>query len=267
MGEWLVKHDGPCARCGSVLVRGTPAVWDRAGRRMTCIECPEPGTPSVPRQIDRGVGGRSALAEYERRAAKRDAAITERWGTGFAAKVVRALSAEPQSTRAWAIGAAGEEKLAAELATVSSLQVLNDRKVRGTRGNIDHIVIAPAGVFVVDAKNHHGMVEIRNRGWFLRPDYRLTVGGRDHSAMADAMGWQLEAVIAALEDADPMPPVTPVLCFLSAEWPMFGAPDEFRGVRLEGPRSIKRLVTAAAILDEDQIAEISAVIAAALPAK
>lgn len=234
---------------------------------MRCIDCPNSVVESSPIEIDQGVGGRSARAEYERRAAKRDAAITERWGTGFAARIVRAVSVEPQTTRAWAIGAAGEEKLAKELATVPGLQVLNDRRVRGTRANIDHIVVAPAGVFVIDAKNHRGMVEIRNRGWFLRPDYRLTVGGRDCSATADNMGWQVEAVTAALEGADPMPPVTPVLCFLAADWPPFGAPDEFRAVRLESHRSLKRLLTAEVLLGETQIAELTAVLAAALPAK
>ena len=81
---------------------------------MRCIECPKLDA-SAP-EIDHGIAGRSARTEYDRRAAKREASITERWGTGFAAKVVRALSTEPQSTRAWAIGAAGEEKLARELA-------------------------------------------------------------------------------------------------------------------------------------------------------
>jgi hypothetical protein len=58
-----------------------------------------------------------------------------------------------------------------------------------------------------------------------------TVGRRDCSAMADNMGWQAEAVLAALRSAfvEPQPPVTPVLCFLEAEWPLFGAPDEFHG--------------------------------------
>ena len=217
--------------------------------------------------MDYGVAGRSALAEYDRRSAKRETAITERWGTGFAAKVVRALSTEPQSTRAWAIGAAGEAKLARELASVQGLQVLNDRRVHGTKGNLDHIVIAPAGVFVVDAKNHKGKVELRNRGWFLRPDYRLTVGGRDCSAMADKMTWQVEAVTAAFTDADPMPPVTPVLCFLEADWPLIGAPDEFRGVRLESHRSLKRLLVAKTVLDSVQISELAAVLAVALPTK
>ena len=232
---------------------------------MRCIECPK--LDATAPEIDHGVAGRSARTEYDRRAAKREASVTERWGTGFAAKVVRALSAEPQSTRAWAIGAAGEEKLARELASVPGLLVLNDRRVRRTMGNIDHIVIAAAGVFVVDAKNHRGTVELRNRGWFLRPDYRLTVGGRDCSAMADKMTWQVEAVTAALTDADPMPPVTPVLCFLEADWPLIGAPDEFRGVRLESHRSLKRLLVAKSVLDSVQISELAAVLAVALPTK
>ncbi len=267
VNQWLVKYDGPCAQCGRTLVRGMPAIWDRATQTMHCIECPQAGDPAPEPEIDHGTGGRSARAEYERRSAKRDAAISDRWGTGFAAKVVRALSTEPQTTRAWAIGAAGEEKLAHELAAVPGLQVLNDRRVRGTRGNIDHIVIAPAGVFVVDAKNHRGRIDIRNRGWFLRPDWRLMIGGRDCSKMADNMAWQVDAVIDALGGADPIPPVTPVLCFLEADWPLIGAPDEFHGVRLEGPRSIKRLVTATAVLDEAEIVALTAILATALPAK
>jgi hypothetical protein len=88
--------------------------------------------------------------------------------------------------------------------------------VPGTRGNVDHIVIAPAGVFVVDAKNHHGRTEIRDRGSFFFIDYRLMVAGRDCSAMADKMGWQVDAVRSVFESrgVDPLPPITPVLCFL-----------------------------------------------------
>lgn len=163
-----------------------PAVWDRATRTIHCVECPIPQpspAPPAPATVDKGVADHSARAEYERRAAMREAAIADRWGTGLVSKVVRAVSLEPQSTRAWAIGAAGEEKLAAELDKVAGLRMLHDRRVPGTQGNIDHIVIAPAGVFVVDAKNNQGRIEIRDRGSFFRTDYRLTVAGRDCSAM------------------------------------------------------------------------------------
>jgi hypothetical protein len=95
----------------------------------------------------------------------------------------------------------------------------------------------------------------------------LTVGGHDCSAMADKMAWQVEAVAAALEGAVPMPPVTPVLCFLEADWPLIGAPKEFRGVRLESHRSVKRLLVERSVLDGERISELVAVLAVALPAK
>jgi hypothetical protein len=37
---WLVKYDGSCARCGRILAKGTPAVWERTTRTIHCIECP-----------------------------------------------------------------------------------------------------------------------------------------------------------------------------------------------------------------------------------
>ncbi len=282
-----MKFDGTCSRCGSALLKGTPAVWDRPSRSIHCIECPSSGStptesqsqpapppaappaPAPPTAIDQGVAGRSARAEFERREAKREAAITERWGTGLVSKVVRAVAVQPQSTRAWAIGAAGEEKLAAELDKVAGLRMLHDRRVPGTRGNIDHIVIGPAGVFVIDAKNNQGRLEIRDRGSFFRTDYRLTVGGRDCSAMADKMGWQVDAVAAALAagGVEPVPPIAPVLCFLNVEWPLFGAPDSFRGVRIESHRSIKRLLTETLRLTEPQGNHLLIVLSEALPPK
>ena len=107
-------------------------------------------------------------------------------------------------------------------------------------------------LLVVDAKNNQGRIEIRDRGSFFRTDFRLTVAGRDCSAMADKMGWQVDAVRSAFEaqGLDPMPPITPVLCFLNVEWPLLGAPESFRGVRSESRRSIKRLMTKSDLLTE-----------------
>jgi hypothetical protein len=271
MGEWRVKYDGVCARCGIALPKGTPAVWDRASRTIRCIECPapEPTPPPVATAIDVGVAGRSAREKHDRLEARRDAAISERWGTGRVARIVRAFSGEPQSTRAWAIGAAGEEKLAAELDRVPGLRMLHDRRVPGTQGNIDHIVIGPAGVFVVDAKNNHGAIAIQDRGGWFRTDLRLTIAGRDRSTMADHMGWQVSAVEAALERAgiEPLPPVTPVLCFLNVEWPLLRSLDQFRGVRLESHRSIRRLVTSPTSLSEEEADRLVRALAQELPAK
>src|SRR5215218_9211002 len=260
MGEWLVKYDGTCSRCGVALIKGTPAVWERATKSIRCVECQPTDAP-----IASGVAGASARARYEQLSARRDAHITDRWGTGWAARVVRTFIDEPQSTRAWAIGAAGEEALASSLSEVPGLIVLNDRRVPGTRGNIDHIVVGPAGVFVVDAKANPGIVTIRDRGWLLKHDYRLTVNRRDCSAMADHMEWQMDAVSGALGELGDRPPVTPVLCFTKAQWPVFGAPDEFRRVRLESPRTLKRLVTSNGVLTPDAIDLVARGLATALP--
>jgi Nuclease-related domain len=267
MNTWRVKHDGICSRCGTPLLRGMPAVWDRATRTMHCIECPTVPDAPEPPGVDTGRAGGSARREHQRLVDKRDAAIDERWGPRFG-RVVRAVTSEPQSTRAWAIGASGEEKLAAALAGVDGLRALHDRRVRGTPRNIDHIVVGPAGVFVVDAKHYQGRIEIRNRGWFFRPDHRLYVGGRDKSQLARDMAWQVEAVESVLHAAgvDPMPPITPVLCFVDGEWPLI-SPDEFEGVRLESERSIRKLVLRSHELQVAVIERLTAILAAGLPPK
>ena len=231
--DWRVKFDGPCARCGRILRTGAVATWDRSARKMRCVECPAIGQPRVdPPPIDHGVGGASARSEYERRMARRDAAARGKWGDRLGGAILK-VTVEPQSTRAWAIGARGEEMLAETLSAFHGLQVLHDRRVPGTRGNIDHLVIAPAGIFVVDAKHYDGVIEIRRRGWFWNPEYRLYVGRRDRSHLAENLSWQVDAVLKALSDAhvDPRPQVTPVLCFIDSEWPRFGRPTSFMGVR------------------------------------
>jgi hypothetical protein len=263
MGDWRVKYDGVCSGCGVALRAGEVAAYDRASRTIHCVTCPTPEDAEPP-AIDAGVAGRSARQEHDRRTAKREAAVRGRWGDRIGG-VVLALTDEPQSTRAWAAGARGEEKLAE---AIDGFTVLHDRRVPGTRGNIDHVVVAPAGVFVVDAKHYEGRIEIRNHGWFLRPDERLHVGRRDCSALADNMGWQVAAVEKALLAAgvEPMPPITPVLCFVDGDWPLISPPDVFRGVRLEGPRSLRKQLAGAA-LDAAAIARLARVLAAALPPK
>ena len=268
MAGWIVKYDGPCSKCGTLLRAGETAVWIRGANRMECLVCaglePEPA-PSGP--LDVGVAGGSAWKEYDRRSAKRNSRIEEQWGR-FAG-VVKALTHEPQSTRAWAVGAAGEEELARRIGEVDGVRILNDRRVPGTRGNIDHIVIAPAGIFVVDAKHMRGLIEIRNVGPFWRSDYRLFVGRRDKTSLAEGLGWQVEAVENAFIDAgvDPFPPITPVLCFINGEWPPFRAAEVFDGVRLEGPKSIKKLLTARRLISDTGIDLLAGILAEALPAK
>lgn len=122
---------------------------------------------------------------------------------------------------------------------------------------------------MVDAKNYRGTIAIRNRGWFFRPDHRLYVGRRDCSVLATGLGWQIDAVTAALTSAgvDPLPPVTPVVCFIDGESPLFSAPDEYAGVRLEGTGSIRKLVASPMVLDPPSIERLARTLSTALPAR
>jgi hypothetical protein len=267
MSGWTVKYDGPCSKCGTVLPAGTAAVWDRRARKMFCLACAEEPAPSTEApKLDIGVAGGSARARHERLRAKRDRDRKERFGErlgGF----ISWFADEPQSIRAWGIGAAGEELLGKALLSIPRLVALHDRRVPGTRGNIDHLVVAPAGVFVVDAKHYQGTIEVVDRGGFFRTDLRLTVGGRDKSSLADGMEWQVKAVIRALTEAgvDPLPPVTAVLCFIDGNWPLFRPPKSYNGVLLESERSLARVIAAGGELDEDGIQQLALVLSSALP--
>src|ERR1035437_606865 len=219
-----------------------------------------------PRPIDPGSAGASAQREHDRRAANREARVKERFGRRFGG-VLLAFVDEPQSTRAWSKGALGERKLAAALAALPDVVVLHDRSVPGTRGNIDHLVIAPAGLFVVDAKHHKGRLQIRDKGGLFRTDHRLYVGGRDCSSLAEKMGWQVKAVETLLASVEVIMPVTPVLCFIDDDWPLLFRPESYRGVRLESPKSLRKLITATPDLDAVAIDKLARILATGFPAK
>ena len=259
-----LRYVGVCVLCGLPLASGAEALYQPSTGAVRCLECPPAGIDNPGTAVDAGVAGGSARREYERRKASREARVKDRLGDRLGGVVV-GVTSEPQSTRAWARGARGEE----ELADVPGVTTLHDRRVPGIGGNIDHIVIAPAGVFVVDAKRYEGLIRIRDKGGLLRTDLRLYVGRRDCSKLATEMDWQVATVERALASAAlaVIPPIIPVLCFVDGEWPLLRPPESFRGVRLEGTRSIRKLITSTQLLDGATIARLARILATAFPPK
>lgn len=270
-----LSRSGACRECGQGVPAGAHAWWRPGQPLVTCTACrpapavPDPGAaPSNhrPSDVDIGVAGGSAMGEFQRRHDVREARIRQR--RGRLSGLVLALASDPSTTRAWERGSVGESKLAAVLGRIERDDVvaLHDRHAPGARWNIDHIVIAPSGVYVVDAKRYTGEVRVRDvAGVFSRPDRRLFVGGHDRSASARQMGWQINAVRTALGPRQDLA-VVPVLCFVDAEWPLFTPPREFEGVRLEEPRSLRRLVTERGTLTLEEVVEIAVVLSHALRA-
>ncbi len=242
------------------------ALYHSETKTIRCIVC-TPATPA-PSRVDPGSAGASAHSEYERRRTAREARVKARLGN-LVGGVALALAGEQQTTSAWERGSVGEQKLGDVLNGIDGIAVLHDRRVPGTRGNIDHIVVAPAGVFVVDAKHYAGLIRIRDRGSFLNRDERLYVGSRDCSQLAENMAWQVEAVrdvLNSIFDGGSIP-VQAVLCFVDGEWPLIRPPDSYKGVRLQGPRSIKKLLAEPGPLDSARIGTIDRAISLAFPGK
>ena len=67
---------------------------------------------------------------------------------------------------AWRRGAAGERRTARllDLLERRGWAVLHDPAVPGSRANVDHLVIGPGGVFVVDSKQYRGRLRLDSSG-------------------------------------------------------------------------------------------------------
>ena len=145
--------------------------------------------------------------------------------------------------------------------------LLNDRRVPHTRGNIDHLAVAPSGVWVIDAKRWDGMVELRDVGGWFRTDYRLYVKGRDRTKTLQNMAWQVDAVRSALAEFAPEVPLYAALCFVEAEWRLFAKPFTIEGVRVSGPKSLGAVIAEEGPLGTDEVLEVASELARAFPSK
>jgi hypothetical protein len=76
---------------------------------------------------------------------------------------------------AWRRGAAGEQRTARLLSPLErqGWVVLHDLAVPGSRANIDHLVIGPGGVFVIDSKQYRGRLQLDLSGGLWHGRYSL----------------------------------------------------------------------------------------------
>ena len=160
-----------------------------------------------------------------------------------------AVSKEPVKSRVLAQGAEGERKIAARLEELAGPEVffLHNRLCGPGRrdGDIDHIAIAPSGIYVVDAKHYpDASVEVRRAGGLLSPrEERLYIRGRDSTKLLVSVRRQYDAVKAALSDLEGahVVPVFSAFCFLGANLPLLWS-DSIDGVPLYGPRRMAKAI-------------------------
>lgn len=71
--------------------------------------------------------------------------------------------------KSWNKGIAGEKTVANYLNQLpEDYFIFNDVKFPGSYGNLDHIVIGPNGIFVIETKNFDGFFTVEEDGWYYK---------------------------------------------------------------------------------------------------
>jgi len=178
--------------------------------------------------------------------------------------LIHALTDDPQSTRAWDVGALGEERLGHRLdeLVTDRLQVLHDRRITRSRANIDHLAATPTGVYVIDAKKYRGRPALKVEGGLLRPRVeKLLVGTRNCTPLVDGVIKQVAIVRDQLDDSVP---VHGVLCFVEADWPLIGGSFVTRGVEALWAKKLYPKLRSDGPFGEEAIATLYRTLAGAL---
>jgi hypothetical protein len=212
-----------------------------------------------PDDLDLGTPGGGARRQHERRRARREAKTREEHP--HLGGLLLKLQDEPQRERAWRDGAIGEEAVASHLAkTCPDVVVLHDRRLQKSRANIDHIAIAPSGVFVIDAKRYKGKIEIR-KPFF--GDAKLFIRGRDKTKLVEGLKRQVDAVRAGLAIVEQDVPVTGCFCFINPDGQVGGSSlPLLRTLTIDGfplyyPRRLSKCLNQASAISLEQIAVLA----------
>ena len=131
-------------------------------------------------------------------------------------------------TEAHRKGAEGEEAVGAQLDTLrpQGFVVFHDMGIPGSNANVDHLVIGPTGIFMVDAKVRNNKVNLSNQD-------KLFSGG--NMVRTKTTAGEAKAVEKALRGVLPnRMPVQAVMCFVDSALPRLDHPID--GVRIVSMR-------------------------------
>jgi hypothetical protein len=124
------------------------------------------------------------------------AAVATGWGLRF--------RPSPEAV-AWRQGAAGEQRTARLLAELEQQGwvVLHDLAIPGSQANLDHLVIGPSGVFVIDSKHYRGRLQ-------RDPSGRLWHGRYPLAPTLQAVSFEADRAAQVLADPQVVVPIVAV---------------------------------------------------------
>jgi hypothetical protein len=163
----------------------------------------------------------------------------------------RPLTAEPQLV-----------DLLDALATFG-IVIFHDRRIKRSLCFIDHVVVAPSGVYAVDARPWSRHVEVRERGHWMQRSEQLMVGSRNRTRLVDGVVKKASLLRGALRGFQI--PVHPVLCFTDGDWPLWARPIEIRGATVIWPKELERRAKQLGRVNVQGLAALAGVLEESLP--
>ena len=207
--------------------------------RVMCTKC-RPSEPGLGNRVDdiaNPIGGSSALRVHN---GKRD--------------------------RNWRKGAAGEylmDQFLHEKLTNGEI-ILTDRRVPDTASNIDHIVVASSGVWIIDSKKWRGKIEYKSLT-AASGNYRLFVNGDDRTDEVDKIYGQVIPVAQVIGDRSV--PIKAALCFIDGDWKasivlrdLFKKPYKHDRVLISPPRLLVKMIQREGPLVDQDVQRIGALL-------
>lgn len=146
--------------------------------------------------------------------------------------------------------------------------LLRDRRIPGSKSTVDRIAVVPGGVWVIGVQHESGLVERRSNGKGVPPS--LMAGGRERALLVERTARQVEQVrrcVARSAGADV--PIRGALCFMGADWRLFGHsfdfPVEHGSLLVASPRTLVRALSEPGTLPEARRERMHRQLCAALP--
>ncbi len=235
-----LRYGGTCDACKRAIAHHAEGWHNQSassGHRVLCAECGE-------RLV--GAGGESAATQPGYSVA----------GTSTLRDSVR----KGRNRTTWQKGATGEYLLGRKLADQLSADevVLSNRSVPGTKTDIDFLVVASSGVWVIDAKHWEGTISYRSRSPFDVGSH-LFVGREDRTQAVENIYSLVIPVANAI--GDPSIPLHPALVFVEADWSLSflfrRRPWQHKGVWITPPRKLCELIREPGPLDRDKVTGIA----------
>lgn len=259
-----LRQPDVCVACSSELNTGEEAWWDPTRRAVTCLACWRPASvPPPSAEVDRERAGASLAREYDRR--RRNREERTRQAHPHIGGLLLLFRDAPQHEAAFHLGDLGERAVAASLErrlAESPAVVLHNRRMPKGKGDIDHIVVAPSGVYVIDTKNWQGKVQLVTP-WFGSP--KLLIDGRDRTNLIDGLERQIAVVRGALDqDGHGGVPIQGALCFTRADLPLLRT-QKLRGHLLLYRKALAKRVLADGPLAPAEIQRLARMLSEALP--